>query len=56
MPILVAVYGLISYTVAESTRELGIRMALGALKSDVLGMVLTRGFCSTFPRPIPSLL
>ena len=39
----IGVYGVISYTVAESTKELGIRMALGALKSDVLGMVLGRG-------------
>ena len=39
----IGIYGVISYTVAESTKELGIRMALGALKSDVLTMVLKRG-------------
>jgi putative ABC transport system permease protein len=39
----IGVYGVISYTVMESTRELGIRMALGAVKSDVLKMVLGRG-------------
>ena len=34
---------MISYSVAESTWELGIRMALGAVKWDVLRMVLSQG-------------
>ena len=37
------IYGVISHTVAQQTREIGIRIALGAGFSQVIGMVLSSG-------------
>ena len=51
----VGIHGLLSFAVSQRAREIGVRMALGAQRRDILGMVVTRSLWLAFAGVVPGL-
>ena len=44
----IGIYGVVSYSVQQQTRDIGVRLALGADKSRILTMILRQGLLPAF--------
>jgi ABC-type antimicrobial peptide transport system permease subunit len=45
---MIGVFGVINYSVAQRTQEIGIRLALGAQRRDVFKMIISQGLVLAF--------
>jgi predicted permease len=52
----IGVYGVVSYTVAQRMREMGIRIALGAERGEIVGMILRNGMRLVSLGVVPGLV
>jgi predicted permease len=52
----IGIYGVLSYSVAQRTNEIGIRMAIGARRTHVMKMVLADGFTWVLPGLVTGFL